>query len=205
MAHTEEDIQLRKYLIGISAAAIVVLAAGCGGDGDGGDDHAGAGTTAADHSQRKDSGHNEQDMSFAQAMIPHHQQAVEMADLAATQATDAKVKDLAGRIKDAQDPEIKQLTGMLDQWGAAMDGGMDHGGSDHGGMMTDGDMQRLEKATGAAFDRMWIQMMIKHHQGAIDMAGTELESGDNADAKKLAQQIMDAQQDEITEMQGMLS
>jgi uncharacterized protein (DUF305 family) len=205
---------VRKYLIGISAAAIVLLAAGCGGD-DGGD-HAGGDTAAGEHSQSKTAGaeHNEQDMSFAQAMIPHHQQAIEMADLAAEQATDAKVKDLAARIKDAQDPEIQQLTGMLDEWGAAMgDGGAEHDSSEHGSsdhcgipcMVTGEDMARLGKATGAAFDRLWVQMMIEHHQGAIDMAGTELESGSNADAKKLAQQIIDAQQDEIAEMQGMLS
>jgi uncharacterized protein (DUF305 family) len=210
LAHKEEDIQLRKYLIGISAAAIVLLAAGCGGD-DGGDH--GGDQAATEHSQSTTAGaeHNEHDMSFAQAMIPHHQQAIEMADLAAEQATDAKVKDLAARIKDAQDPEIQQLTGMLDEWGAAMGDGSEHdshGSSDHGGMpgmMTGADMARLGKATGAAFDRLWVQMMIEHHQGAIDMAGTELESGSNADAKKLAQQIIDAQQDEIAEMQGMLS
>jgi uncharacterized protein (DUF305 family) len=204
---------MRKYLIGIGAAAIIAVAAGCGGSdnaNDGGDvagvDH-GSSAAAADTA-----GHNEQDMSFAQMMIPHHQQAIDMAKLAGEKASDATVKDLATRIQGAQDPEIRQMTDMLDQWGASMnDGsgsdmpGMDHGGMSMPGMMTDAEMQQLEKATGAAFDTMWVQMMIKHHQGAIDMANDELKSGSNSDAKELAQKIIDAQQDEIDEMNGMLS
>jgi uncharacterized protein (DUF305 family) len=213
---------MRKYLIGISAAAILALAAGCGGDaGDTGD--AGGGTVPDDKASSQapagddaSAEHNEQDMTFAQMMIPHHQQAIDMTKLAAEKATDAKVKDLATRIEDAQDPEIEKMNGMLEQWGAAMGEdmpGMDHGsdhGSDHGGtsmpgMMTEQEMSKLEKATGATFDKMWVQMMIRHHQGAIDMANTELKSGKNADAKALAQQIIDAQQAEIDEMRGMLS
>lgn len=78
--------------------------------------------------------------------------------------------------------------------------GMDMGGD---GMMTDEEMQQLEAASGADFDRMWVQMMIKHHQGAVTMAKTEIEKGENADAKALAQQIVTAQETEITEMQGL--
>jgi uncharacterized protein (DUF305 family) len=101
------------------------------------------------------------------------------------------------------------MTDMYEQWGESMEDmpGMDHG-SGHGGasgpgMMSDKEMQQLEKASGAAFDRMWVQLMIKHHQGAVDMAQDELDKGGNADAKALAQQILDTQQAEIKEMQGM--
>jgi len=73
------------------------------------------------------------------------------------------------------------------------------------GMMSDADTKKLEAAKGAEFDKMWLDMMIKHHQGAVDMAKTELTQGSNADAKALAQKIIDAQQAEITEMQGLLT
>lgn len=208
---------MRKYLIGISAAAIVALAAGCGsGESD---------TPAMNHGQTASSTpadsagqaeHNDQDIAFAQGMIPHHQQAVDMAKMATERATDQKVKDLASRIEGAQEPEIQQLTGMLEAWGAPTESteptestgssmpGMGHGDMSSGsGMMTDEEMQQLEQATGADFDRMWLQMMIEHHQGAVDMAKTELEKGSNADAKALAQAIIDAQEAEIGEMQGM--
>jgi uncharacterized protein (DUF305 family) len=202
---------MRKYLLGIGAAAIVALAAGCSS----GDDMSGMDMSQTQTSTAADStgqaAHNDQDIAFAQGMIPHHQQAVDMATMAAEKATNAQVKDLASRIEGAQDPEIQQLTDMLDQWGASMPGmsdmpttssmpGMDMGGD---GMMTDEEMQQLEQATGADFDRMWVQMMIKHHQGAVAMAKTEIEKGDNADAKALAQKIITAQEAEITEMQGL--
>jgi uncharacterized protein (DUF305 family) len=104
---------------------------------------------------------------------------------------------------------------MLDQWGASMPGmsdtpatssmpGMDHGGMSGDGMMTDEEMHQLDQATGADFDTMWLQMMTKHHQGAVTMATTELNKGSNADAKALAQKIVDAQQAELTEMRTML-
>jgi len=162
--------------------------------------------------------HNQADTAFAQQMVPHHQQAVEMAKLAASRGSSAKVKDLAARIQNAQDPEIQQLTGWLAQWGAtstAPSTGMDHGstttsmpGMDNGsmpGMMSDDEMRQLEQASGAGFDRMFLEMMTTHHQGAIEMARTEVADGANPDAKALAQRIIDAQQTEITEMRGMLT
>jgi uncharacterized protein (DUF305 family) len=200
---------MRNYLIGLSAAAIIALAAGCGSD-DGGDS---GGTSGTDHGQSQTSTpadasaeHNDQDITFAQMMIPHHQQAVDMAKTAAEKATNPKVKDLASRIEGAQDPEIQQMTDMLKAWGASTEPsmtGMDHGEMSGDGMMTDEEMQQLEQATGADFDRMWVQMMIKHHQGAVTMAKTEVEQGSNSDAKALAQKIIDAQEAEIAEMQSM--
>lgn len=193
---------MRKYLLGIGAAAIVALTAGCG-DHESAMDH--TATQSADSAQ-----YNDQDISFAQGMIPHHQQAVDMSKLAAEKATDAKVKDLAARIEAAQGPEIEQLTGMLDEWGATAAHpstsdmpGMDHGGMSGEGMMTDEEMAQLDGATGADFDRLWVRLMIKHHEGAVAMAKTELERGKNADAKALAQTIIDAQEAEITEMRAM--
>jgi uncharacterized protein (DUF305 family) len=196
---------MRKYLTGIGAAAIVALA-GCGGNDMPGTDH-GQTETSVPGDSAEQAEHNDQDIAFAQAMIPHHQQAVDMAGMAAAQATDPAVKDLATRIEAAQDPEIQQLTDLLDQWGAEPAPGMDHsghGGTPGEGMMTDEQMQQLEQASGAEFDRLWIQLMLQHHEGAVAMAETELEQGGNAEAKALAQQIIETQEAEIRELQAML-
>jgi uncharacterized protein (DUF305 family) len=164
------------------------------------------------------SGHNQADVTFAQQMISHHQQALDMAKLVSSRTSNAKVVDLANRIQKAQDPEIQQMTGWLTTWGAAPAStgmnmpGMSNGQSMPGmtssasmpGMMSDADMTKLQGMKGAEFDRMWLQMMIQHHQGAIDMAKTELAQGGSADAKTLAQKIIDGQQAEITEMNGLL-
>jgi uncharacterized protein (DUF305 family) len=200
---------MRKYLIGFSAAAVIALAAGCGGTDDaGGMDH-GQNQTSTPAAGTGQAEHNDQDIAFAQGMIPHHQQAVDMAKLATERAADPKVKDLATRIQGAQDPEIQQLSGMLEKWGAPTEPtgssmpGMDHGDTSGSGMMTDEEMQQLEQASGADFDRLWIQMMLKHHQGAVTMAKFELDKGGNADAKTLAQRIVDTQEAEISEMREM--
>lgn len=156
---------------------------------------------------------SEADVVFASMMIPHHAQAIAMADMALTQATDPKVKALAPKIKAAQGPEIKSMSGWLTRWGApvpaANDGsemsGMGGMGDQTGGMMSAQEMTGLKNAKGAAFDRMWLQMMVRHHQGAVVMAQTALDHGTNPDAKKLARSIIDGQSAEITEMKSILS
>jgi len=152
---------------------------------------------------------NEADTLFATMMIPHHAQAVVMADLAVKQATDPKVKALAARIKGAQGPEIARMSGWLTGWGVpvpAGDGsdmsGMHGMGGDTGGMMSTQQMTDLGAAKGSAFDQMWVQMMIQHHEGAVVMAKTELANGANPEAKQLAQAIIDGQSAEITEMKS---
>jgi uncharacterized protein (DUF305 family) len=204
---------MKKYLIGISTAAIMAVATGCGGGGGAGSNMDQEPTTAS--SQAAPAEHNDQDVTFAQGMIPHHQQAIDMATAAAGKATNPKVKELATQVQGAQDPELQQLTGMLEKWGAPTAPaestgsgmpGMDHGDMSSGsGMMTEEQMGQLEQATGAEFDRMWLQMMIEHHQGAVAMARTEVEQGSDPDAKALARTIVATQEAEITEMQGMLA
>lgn len=157
--------------------------------------------------------HNDADVAFATGMIPHHAQAIQMADLAASRGSSGEIKELAARVKAAQTPEIDQLSGWLTGWGKpvpatgdSMD--MDHGSGDHGGMvgmMSEQEMSALAAAAGPAFDTMWLQMMIKHHEGAVTMARTQLAQGGNADAKKLAQAIVDSQTAEITTMKGLLA
>lgn len=149
--------------------------------------------------------HSDKDVEFATMMIPHHQQAVEMADMAVEKATNAQVKQLATAIKAAQDPEIKEMSGWLTGWGKPVPSpGMSHSmpGS---GMMTEQEMTDLGKASGPAFDRMWVQMMIKHHQSAVAMAKTEQTSGESAKAIELAKKIETAQNAEIATMQKLLN
>jgi uncharacterized protein (DUF305 family) len=142
--------------------------------------------------------HNDVDVTFAQQMIPHHQQAIEMAEIATDRVQRAEVKSLAEQIRTAQGPEITQLIDFLAAWGAeapapgAMGGGMDHSGTtgmngtDMPGMMTDAQMQELRNATGATFDTMFLQMMIEHHRGAVADAQREVDEGSNPEAKQLA-------------------
>jgi uncharacterized protein (DUF305 family) len=199
---------MKKSLIGIAAAgaAVVALVAGCSGNDMAGMNHSSAPTTPSTTGNSQAAGNNADDVAFAQGMVPHHQQALDMAKLVPSRSTNAKVLDLAKKIEGAQDPEIKTMNEWLKAWGAPASTsmpGMDHSGH-ASGMMTGAEMARLEQAKGSEFDRMWLDMMIKHHEGAVAMAKTELQKGSNADAKKLAQVIIDAQQKEITEMQGLL-
>jgi uncharacterized protein (DUF305 family) len=203
---------IRKNLVGSALAVLTtgLVLAGCGSSQDSGsgmgDMTSSTGSTSAAAAAQGD--HNDADVTFAQQMIPHHAGAIEMAKLVQSRTTNTKVVALASRIEKAQDPEIKTMTEWLKSWGAktaeAGMPGMDHGSS-MPGMMTQEEMTTLQQAKDAAFDKAFLDMMIKHHQGAIDMSNTELKQGSDSDAKKLAQQIIDAQQAEITEMRGLLT
>ena len=154
--------------------------------------------------------HNDADIRFAQGMIPHHRQAVEMAAIAVDRTENPEVKALAEQIQAAQDPEIETMTGFLETWGAEVpaEGGMDHsdmgGMPDMSGMMTPEQMDELQGATGAAFDTAFLQTMIMHHEGAVTDAQRELAEGVNPQAKDLATQIVTAQTAEIEQMQQLL-
>jgi uncharacterized protein (DUF305 family) len=191
----------------MTVAAIVLAACGGGGDsGQGG--HAGmTGMTSATSAPVAAADRNDADIAFAQKMIQHHAQAIEMAKLAPQRAASAEVKDLAARVEKAQQPEIETMTAWLRSWGAMVPTGdmAGHGMEPGSGMMTAEQMQQLTQATGRDFDRLWLQMMTAHHEGAVEQARTELAQGKNADAKKLAQTIIDTQQAEINEMKALLA
>jgi uncharacterized protein (DUF305 family) len=158
---------------------------------------------------------NDADVSFAQNMIPHHQQAVEMADIALKVSSGASIEvaDLAKRIQGAQQPEIDVMSGWLKTWGkesapttemADMEG-MDHSSmSGMEGMMSAEEMASLQSATGLAFDTAWMQMMVRHHEGAVAMAKQVQGAGSNAEVKALAAKIIVAQEAEISEMKATL-
>ncbi|NNM47844.1 DUF305 domain-containing protein [Knoellia koreensis] len=194
----------------VPAAAVAVLALSACGNGDSPDSMgsmSGQGSMGSTSSVTTAAQQNEADVSFATGMIPHHQQAVQMADLALKQSSTQEVKSLATKIKQAQDHEIQTMSSWLKAWGKPVPTGMSGGmeGMSMDGMMTEQEMNELAKATDVAFDRMWLTMMVKHHQGAVKMAETEVANGQNADAKRLAQEIIRAQNAEITEMTRLLN
>lgn len=150
------------------------------------------------------SAHNSSDIAFVQGMLPHHRQAVVMAGLAASRAQSPRVKALAAAIEAAQRPEIDTMTGWLRAWGAPISGSSQKGMSMGTGMMSGPDLRSLSKANGRAFDHAFLTMMVGHHEGAVEMAGTELAHGTNADALALAASIRLTQQAQIDQMQNFL-
>ena len=197
----------RTVLTATAAVAALVLAA-CGGGGhDMGSMESGSGPSRSASAKAGD--HNEADVDFATEMIRHHRQAIEMADLAAGRASSQEVKGLATKVKGAQDPEIETMSGWLTSWGEEVPedmSGMEGHDMSSGmpGMMSGEDMDKLEKASGAAFDTMFLAMMVEHHEGAVEMARTEKADGKYGPATKLADDVITAQTAEIEQMNKML-
>jgi uncharacterized protein (DUF305 family) len=196
----------------LTVSAVFALAA-CGG----GDDSGSAASSPSVSAETSAGAHNAQDVSFAQGMIPHHQQAVEMAELADGRAASAQVKDLAARVEKAQGPEISTMSGWLKAWDEKVPEsmpGMDHSGMEGmegmegmdgmAGMMDSADMDKLKKASGKEFDSMFLTMMVEHHKGAVEMATTEKAKGEYKAATAMAGDIVTAQNAEISEMQKLL-
>jgi len=200
-----------------AAAALAMVAAlsSCGSTSH--DEHAGHHPASASQSADHNADHNAADVAFAQGMLPHHRQAVDMAAMVPSRTTNPDVRMMATHISWDQQAEILTMTGMLAQWGEPV--ATDH--PEHGGMtmpgmpgMVDGvmpgmvddaTMTQLKSLTGPAFDELWLTSMIDHHQGAVTMAHTEIADGQNPDAKKLAEMIITAQQREIAQMNNLVS
>lgn len=163
------------------------------------------------------------DVTFAQMMIPHHEQALEMAELADGRASDAELKGIIEQIEQAQEPEIETMKEWLRSWDKpiAVESmpRMDHGSGEDGdsngdgdgskggsadGMMSDADMKRLKGAKGAEFDKMFAEMMIEHHNGAIVMAEDERKNGRNDAAVKMAGDIVKGQTAEVEQLNDIL-
>jgi uncharacterized protein (DUF305 family) len=151
--------------------------------------------------------HNADDVMFAQMMIPHHQQAVELAAMVPDRSNNPDVIALAAKIAGEQQPEIDTMKALLLQWNVdpnEMSHESGHAGMAMAGMVNDATMVRLDSLKGASFDMLWLQSMISHHQGAIEMAKTEIADGKSADLITLAKNIVAAQQAEIDQMKQML-
>ncbi|BCY09520.1 hypothetical protein L3i22_046080 [Actinoplanes sp. L3-i22] len=188
----------RRGLLACAAACAMLVVSACGGTAPAptaGPAAAGASATAT---------FNAADVAFAQQMIPHHESAIAMAKMATGHVGDPRVAALAGRIQAAQQPEIDTMNRWLTAWkmpvpspsGDAMEG-MEHG--EMAGV-DELDMTALMNAKGTPWDKEFLAVMVKHHQGALIMAQQEIAAGVNPDAKALAQRIVTDQQAQITEM-----
>ncbi len=147
---------------------------------------------------------NGADTAFAQGMIAHHQQALVMAELAPQRQAGPQVAALAQQIKRAQEPEIATMRMWLAAWGQpTADPAHDaaHAGS---GMLTDAQLNKLRVASGADFDRLFCELMIVHHEGAITMAQRVRADGASPQAEQLAARIIAGQQAEIGQMRALL-
>jgi uncharacterized protein (DUF305 family) len=212
----------KRIAVAIAAAAVAATVGACSNSESNTQSPASPAMTSAPSSTNTApadaQAHNDADVTFAQGMIPHHQQAVEMSDmLLAKEGIDPRVVSLAEEINAAQAPEIETMRGWLTQWGVAgappMTSGMPgHDMPGHGnmpgmsgdGMMSPADMTALQNAQGTEASRLFLTQMIEHHKGAISMAQTEIDNGEYAPAIEMAHKIASSQQEEIASMEQLL-
>lgn len=200
----------RTTLIGVGALAVLAISTGCSSSNE--PEHpaghsSSASATAAPTTSAVVEAHNDADVMFAQHMIPHHQQAIEMSDMVlGKQGIDPRVTELANQIKAAQGPEIKLMQGWLTQWGTpAMPPMSGHDMPGMTGMMSNEDMTALTDAQGVDASKLFLTQMIAHHEGAITMAQNEIKDGQYPAAIELAKAIVTAQQKEIDTMKGIVA
>jgi uncharacterized protein (DUF305 family) len=167
---------MKKFLL---AAVSLILLAGCA------------------TSEEANSGFSPSDINFAEMMIPHHEQAIEMSDIAFKNTTNTEVLQLAQEIKDAQAPEID----LMKSWPGVKES--THAGHMMDGMLSDDELDALQEASGTEFDRLFLQGMIKHHQGAIEMA-MDVKNSKNKVVADLSAAIINQQEIEIAAMNELL-
>lgn len=200
----ETQMRIRTLTISTITLATALVLAGCSAPSDmSGMDHGSSSASPAPSSPSGSTAAAQADIDFAMDMIAHHQQAVEMSDIVlGKDGTAPQVAELAERIKNAQQPEIDTMREWLTGWVQDSDmGGINHGG----GMMSPDDLAALEDADGVTASRLFLEQMIMHHEGAVQMARKELGAGKDCDALDLAQRVVDDQTAEIAEMRKMLN
>ena len=142
------------------------------------------------------------DIMFLQMMIPHHQQAIDISNLAMKSSQDAELIELAKIIARDQAAEIKQMKAWLTDAGASED--MGHSMDGMGGMLSDDELAALSAATGKEFDVLWLKGMTEHHDGAIHMTQM-IEDAQNADIKAFGTKVIKDQSEQIDQMKKMLA
>ncbi|TFD72759.1 DUF305 domain-containing protein [Cryobacterium gelidum] len=191
------------FYAAVSLAAALTLSSCAGGNS--------ATAPASPTGSQTTAAFNAADVTFAQGMIPHHEQAVAMSDdLLAKDGLDQNVTALATAIKAAQKPEIAQLKDWLTAWGEDENGmsgmsGMSGMGEGSNGMMSDDDMMTLRDASGTEARTVFLQQMTAHHRGAVAMAQLEIDNGENADARAMAANIVKTQTAELAVMATLLA
>ena len=193
--NTTNNSAFKPVIAGFVALIMALSISGCASASNKGMDHEG-------HSSEASGDLSSDDVMFLQMMIPHHQQAIDMSDLALTKSTDSELLALAKDIRDEQAAEIVKMKAWLDKAGADLDPGhsMGHG---MGGMLSDSELAALKAATGKNFDLLWLKGMTGHHVGAIDMA-TMIEDADNDEIKSFGQAIVTSQSAQNKQMAAMI-
>jgi uncharacterized protein (DUF305 family) len=205
------DARTRVATAAASFLALTTVGlAGCGGD------DASGGTPAPQRTAANGDVYNDADVEFATAMIPHHADTLVMVDLTHGRALSPGLARLAEDIRADRAPEIETMVDWLTAWGEEVpETSRDHvnshaGHGGDGGDTGDGmgidpdDLASLEDADAGAFESMWLEMMIEHHDGAIELAEAERAAGGSADAVALAESIATTQATEIEMMETML-
>jgi uncharacterized protein (DUF305 family) len=203
MIHPATQRRRRQRLAALAPVLLLLaLATGCGED------------TSNDPVSA--TGHNDADVAFATDMIQHHAQALAMVNLTVERPMDPEFQALSEGIRDAQGPEIETMSDWLEEWGEEVPqtvndhmnhdmGTMPEGTSDMPGMMSAEEMDELENADDDDFQKLWLEMMIRHHRGAIDMAEAEVDDGRYEPAVVMAKSIISSQEEEIEQMEGLLT
>jgi uncharacterized protein (DUF305 family) len=193
--NTTNNSVFKAVIAGLAALIMAMALAGCSKDASMGMDHEG-------HSSMASGDLSGDDIMFLQMMIPHHQQAIDISDLALTKSSDSELLALAKDIRDGQGAEIVKMKAWLDGANAGMDPGHSMG-HDMGGMLGDSELAALKAATGKSFDLLWLKAMTGHHDGAIDMAAM-IEDAENAEIKSFGQAIVTAQSAQNKAMAAMI-
>lgn len=201
---------LTRTLAALSIASLSLAAAACSTDENNNANATTETTTTetSDHGDHNDSGtdaeFNDTDVEFNQMMIAHHQQALDMAALIDGRTDNPDILQLGTTIEETQAPEMEAMQARLDEWGVSDDHG--HGGHEEmDGMLDEEQMTALSDASGTDFDRLFLEGMIEHHEGAIEMAQDELDNGVDDQSRQIAEDVITAQEAEITEMNEMLA
>jgi len=176
----------RSVLAGTGTIAFAALA-GCLGED-------------SDNEPEAGSEFNQIDTMFLQMMIPHHEQAIEMASLVPDRTDREELTELAADVEDVQQAEIDQMEAWLEEAGVDPDADIDHGEME--GMLSDEEMDELRAAEDLEFDLLFVDGMIAHHEGAIEMAEEPLMGGNSERVAELAEEVIEVQQDEIEMMEG---
>ena len=193
--NTTNNSVFKPVIAGLVALIMVMALAGCSNESNMGMDHEG-------HSSMATGDLTGADIMFLQMMIPHHQQAIDISDLALTKSTDSELLALAKDIRDGQGAEIVKMKAWLDGANAGMDPGHSMG-HDMSGMLSDSELAALKAATGKSFDLLWLKGMTGHHVGAIDMVAM-IEDASNPEIKSFGQAIVTTQSAQNKQMAAMI-
>ncbi|MEV1238655.1 DUF305 domain-containing protein [Nonomuraea sp. NPDC050022] len=194
---------MKRKISYTAATGTLALLTACGGnDMTGQDGRAGGALGAATSAASPSVVFNDADVMFTQMMIPHHEQAVEMAGLAPSRASDIEVTELAEKIKASQEPEIQTMKGWLTAWNKPEMSS--HVGHEMPGLISEEAMEQLRKAKGKKFDKLFARHMIVHHNGAIEMVRTQEAEGADPKVKKVATHMASHQRDEVAQLQTIV-